>query len=407
MRHILLSSTKHFLRDFPRSLRFFPAGGTQFCDFALQNDIPVNWGHKCVAHAAGSLSCGAYSSRLGSRMPNRLLLICRNRHMPSPVSPSCSCNFYDHAGYDRTERFSESEAMAALPHFLSLGYRAQLDAVSRSGMDRTREVEDVITVLAKHRCEEAAAEAAELIESDPLSAEAARAAALPEPCVHALQNISLGAQAEAANPSPHRLGLVANEAWLPSGLRAGEGGVLSTIVREPITRILSEFLHERQTGAAPRGDTFGAWVRARTPRRVASVDNALVRNFCGAMCAPEATPFGSLEERHFMAALSNLLHFTAVLTLERIDEGARAVGALLGWSRALGTAKPGPGSGSGSATATVTAGTRNQATQKRASLLDKGDPTTAGYLTVRRGDHAFTSCRLSPAVLQAGLAFHT
>ena len=45
---------------------------------------------------------------------------------------------------------------------------------------------------------------------------------------------------QVALPSPARIGFMANEGYMPDGVKAGEGAVLVSIVREPHSRILSE-----------------------------------------------------------------------------------------------------------------------------------------------------------------------
>ena len=129
---------------------------------------------------------------------------------------------------------------------------------------------------------------------------------------------------ESALPSPSRVGFMANEAYLPEGISAGPA-VLVTVVREPRSRVLSEYLHEHSTGVTKA--SFGAWLNETSPGRLQAVDNGLVRRFCGGACWSEMT----LGVAHLRRAVRNLLQFTLVLDVDGFTQGAALLKTILGW----------------------------------------------------------------------------
>ena len=98
----------------------------------------------------------------------------------------------------------------------------------------------------------------------------------------------------------------------PQGFAAGPRAVLLTVVRPPVDRILSEFLHEKQYSKS--NASLGQWLQRP------GWDNAHVRRFCGPPCALPVASEGlapaegvagaaspPLTEAHLRAALHNLL----------------------------------------------------------------------------------------------------
>ena len=128
------------------------------------------------------------------------------------------------------------------------------------------------------------------------------------------------------------LGLIANEVALPPGLLADLSSISSPSassvvllggVRDPIRRIVSEYRHEIREGSTT--DTLGAWV-AR-PENRASVDNAMVRRYCGHDCLGVE----SLGREHLERALANLAQFQIIYAVEAFDQVAPLLRYYLGW----------------------------------------------------------------------------
>lgn len=120
-------------------------------------------------------------------------------------------------------------------------------------------------------------------------------------------------------------GVVANERYLPRGEWHLPGVTYVVVLRNPISRLISNWLHDSANEAdLPPATNFSEYARLFARR------DFMTRALCGADCiAPPA-----LSEAHYARAAANLARFSVVLVLELLKEGLARLGAEYNWRAA-------------------------------------------------------------------------
>jgi hypothetical protein len=120
-------------------------------------------------------------------------------------------------------------------------------------------------------------------------------------------------------------GIVANERYLPRGEWHLPGVTYVVVLRHPISRLISNWLHDSANEAdLPPATNFSEYTRLFARR------DFMTRALCGADCI--ASPV--LSEAHYARAASNLARFSVVLVLELLKEGLARLGAEYNWRAA-------------------------------------------------------------------------
>ena len=120
-------------------------------------------------------------------------------------------------------------------------------------------------------------------------------------------------------------GVVANERYLPRGEWHLPGVTYVVVLRHPISRLISNWLHDSANEAdLPPATNFSEYTRLFARR------DFMTRALCCADCiAPPA-----LSEAHYARAASNLARFSVVLVLELLKEGLARLGTEYNWRAA-------------------------------------------------------------------------